>query len=291
MATCPDESRVRRYKDLNEFLDKNGWGSGLIVFEKSLDSFDLDRAVPQINRAQKMGYEVRFFKPLITAMFRKEWGLLKTTDERDATVIYRIATETKTPLSPWRPSQKTDEYKEKFQLLGATLMMLRREDCYTGTGKRYRKVKKQEQICSELGLSLPKWSDLTENQKKVLCNKDTKYSIPILITVWEAAKVALNRREFLSLVGLHQNGHGSIMRSNLYHHGLSRHKESKSGKRKASGITPKEWSKEIRWLYHQCKAIFLGQTHKGEDEKSIPQCNGQGMFLTAPPDKQMDLFW
>ena len=260
--------------NLGEFLDRRGSGNGAtIVMEKSFNSFEAGDRDYQIKRAEKMGYTVLFFKSDITAMFRQEWGIDKS-DENDAMVIFRIATETNTPLSPMKASLKDPEYLEKFQILAQKLMMLRREWCHYYNRKP---IKKHKYIVSKIdSRHLPSYSSLSDVQKKVLCNKDKTYKVSIVITVWEAAKVAKNRKEFLRLCGLYKDGHGSIMRANLYHEGLSLHKASKSGKRLASGITPTQWCKEIRWLYHTCKQILLAQKHNEEDETSMPQCNGQG---------------
>lgn len=90
-------------------------------------------------------------------------------------------------------------------------------------------------------------SGLPDELRQVLADSTGKRYLAFVPSVWLAARHARDRAEFEKLLGLHQNGFASMLRSEVHHHGYR-----PLSKR---GVTWRQYRRGLRWLYHRLRDL------------------------------------
>lgn len=97
-----------------------------------------------------------------------------------------------------------------------------------------------------------------------------RWRAPLIVTLVICAEAAESRDEFERLLGLHGSGYPSIMRSNVYYHGLANHYK-RAGK--ARGMEPEEYHNDISRLKDartQFRRVIRRAYHKIRQGRSEP---------------------
>lgn len=98
-----DEGNLLPVNDIFDVLEK--YSPVRVFIESTFESKEPEQRNTAIDFAQTMDSEILTLRPSITATYRKLWGITKTTDEVDAHVIRRIATETEVHFSKARKAE------------------------------------------------------------------------------------------------------------------------------------------------------------------------------------------
>lgn len=216
-----------------------------------------DTAIDYIRRR---GHVLFVFETRMTANARRHMGLQsdvplrgKEKDIADDKAIIHIARS-----KPLRPVKKSTEYNhvlaEKRRLCARFLNALRFDEAkkdwvrFVESAANLPAVREKKR--TETGREL-----LSEVESSAWDDGNGKYNVTSLAAVTAAAIYAGSQREFDSLIGFHENGTGSLMRSDIMHHRWAI-KERKNGAESNSPqlkIARRDYQRSLRIMYRMLR--------------------------------------
>jgi hypothetical protein len=221
-----DGQRVDRYDRVDDLL-ATLTEPHRIVAEATFESWDPERRRNVLAQIRDAGHEIHVYRPIHTARHRAPD--MDKSDENDARVIYRIASEQRIHTYP--PVDPDPVWVSKRETLNREYTHLR----LTG-GK--------DSLTAAATAVLGPYDALDEQARSVLGN-GKKYSPSLLAAAYFAAQHSTSRSEFERLLGLHGSGHPSVLRSEVHHHSF-RHARKR-------GVTWQTYRRELRRAYQQLK--------------------------------------
>lgn len=264
--------QVYRADSLITMLDDPDFDEpAIIVLEPAFEAYQRSKREAFIERARKDGHELRRITDRITPRVRADmkervWG--------DACPMKSWTTkatwhESFRHLTGTRLAQLNDEFDtlsiwHAVMTLGkATSPVFTTDEIASRRGSdwqnRLADVNRQAVILrfmdlkpvfnAELESILGLPGDLDRSIGRCLGDTKGKAYLTFVSSCWVTAGAATTRDEYEAMLGLHQNGYASMLRSEIHHWGW------RKNLRDRPDVTWTQYRRALRWLYHQLKAV------------------------------------
>lgn len=228
-------AQVARFEELLALLDR----PHRIVCETTVECYQPARRAEFFRSVRAAGHELLVINPRLTAHKRKRREKLEKTDENDARVIYRMATDGATHL--YRPIETPDaEWVAKREAVNAA-----------HTEARWSGVK--DDWSAQAAAILGPYDELPADLRRAL-GDGKAYSKSVLGAVWTASLHASSRREFERLLGLYAAGYPSHLRSDIHHWGYLMRNGGLAHFDREGKLAWREYRRALRWAFAQLKA-------------------------------------
>lgn len=198
-----------------------------IVCESTYESYIEEQRDAFTIACASAGHDLRTFKPRFTAKLRVALGMDKT-DANDALVIYRVAVAGLIPLK--RAGVVDPEYRARHKAIN-----------HEHTIGRF--IGETDALVAEFERVFPK-NSLTDIQRLAFLTKSGEWRSQFIAGIVRASRYATSRKDFENLTGMHANGYGCHLRSDIMHWGY------KGGIVKEPRMPMTALRKEVRRAYH-----------------------------------------
>lgn len=204
---------VARFKTLAEAAPN--YKGYIWVLEATADSFELQNRqidIDAIDAIEAAGINAFCFNSKYTSLYRIKWNDIAKTDEADAEVIRRIATETPITCSRFKQIVKEDPIRDAIKKILV-------EDRYLFDGQKSIELAKA---------NLPEYKDVPESFREFLYKPETiKSKNPrkptpkkqigrLFMAIHQVKQAGLGWRTLRRQVGNHGQGYGCMLRSEFY---------------------------------------------------------------------------
>ncbi len=216
-----DGRTVSVYESIDALVDQLKEPTKMVA-EATFESFDPDRRSQVLERLRSLGHELYVYRPKSTAR-RRPAGSVKS-DEEDARVIHQLAATGQVHLYR-APTPCTEE--QQFRI---------------DANLEYNRIRLQGGKAALQAAAI----DLLGPYKELPAHVRVIYGAngyceSLLAAAYFAARRARSRNEFERLLGLHESGYPSLLRSEVHHHAY-RHAARR-------GVSWSQFRRELRRLY------------------------------------------
>jgi hypothetical protein len=262
-ALFGDTDQSKRYPSLRELLNDLTEPTCLIG-EATFESFNLTERQYIIDRCKTDGHLLLTLPTRETTKWRYRLGFgekpATQTFETDLQDAMCLRAEAKAGAHLKVPGPPDHDFVCVRQEANYRLMQLRSIGTLIEKPRAkgsYNFVPDKDLYAADIIRQLPSFGSLTEVQQIAL-GKDGNYNPVIVAAVGVCAEFANTRREFDRLSGLYVHAYKSQIRADLmfwaWAGGGPRKKLNKET-RKRDDLTLSQYRRELRWLFHQIKAL------------------------------------